>query len=91
MRLRSGLGYEADLAPETALGRAFADLQVRIDALKADSDNEELHAACDEKLAHAARLTTELRLDGELRVAARHYVLETARWLAAMPVARRHS
>jgi hypothetical protein len=89
-RLSGGLAwYEAELPPAATLSRAFADLQVRIDALNADPYNEELHDACDAKLAHVARLTDEPGLGGEIRVAARHQVMETARWLASMPVARK--
>ena len=92
VRRRSGEGWDdTELTPEAGLGRAFADLQVRIDALNADPENEQLHDACEAKLAHAARLTDERRLGGETRFAARHHLVETARWLASMPVARRRS
>jgi hypothetical protein len=89
-RLSGGVAwYEAEPSPAAALGRAFADLQVRIDELNADPYSEELHDACDAKLAQAARLTDEPSLGGEIRVTARHQVMETARWLASMPVARK--
>lgn len=89
-RLSSGLArYEAEQTPVAALNLAFADLQVRIDALNADPRSEELHDACDAKLADAAHLTDEPSLGGEIRIAARRQVMETARWLASMPVARR--
>lgn len=91
LHIRRLVSFEAEPAPAAALGQAFADLQARIDALSANPENEELHDACDATLARAAHLTEGPNLDGQMRVGARHQVMVTARWLAAMPVARRRS
>lgn len=90
-RLRSSRLARDETArpPAAALGQAFWDLKARIDALTADPENEDLHDACDAKLAEAAHLTDAPGLDSETRVGARHQVMGVARWLGAMPVGRR--
>jgi len=63
------------------------DLQASCEALKRDTENDELHDACVAKLAQVARLTGKLELAPEVRKEARGHVMDATRWLASIPVA----
>lgn len=83
--------YKGERSPPTALVVALAELRVGLNALENDPESGALHDACAAKLAHFARLTAELELDGQIRKAGRHHVMETARRLQAMPGPHRRS
>jgi hypothetical protein len=77
------------VSPTHEFERALSDLRVCRAALIHEPENEELHDDFADKLAHVARLSGELGLNPHMRKDARHQVLETARWLESMPIARR--
>jgi len=83
--------FEGELPPAQQLRRAFLDLRASCEALECDPENEEPHDACAAKLAQVARLTGKLDLTPEIRKQARRQVMAATRWLASMPVARRHT
>lgn len=93
IRLRRGgsASYEGELPPHAHLDREFQNLRERRAELDEHPTDEQLHDRHRAKLEHLEILVDELRLDPEIREAARVHLEPEREWSDAMPVQRRRA